>query len=556
MIEAGTTVPLMNANRSSGRHIEIYGATALPPGTYHTMVAEWTVDDVTASDDCSVNFTVYGSAVKAKVPRRKRDEAEAEAGGTGGSGGEAEAEGDGETEVVVYHYSVVGPSVVDLPPDYTSSVPANGASVYGYYHGISATYASGYPAGEDPANGLRYCCQNWTYSGYLPVDTDFIVDFEAESPNQICLITAPPPAEKATLFYKWTGSDGTESTDYAGTATVNPQAPNLTLTAHYRTHELVLDTSNGRDYLLPGEDLEDLITYEIQPELPSGVTADYVVETIATGPIHQTVRVTATLTTPSVPRVLVKTLDLSYWGVFDLQIKTFISVNNFNTGLSCVSDYSTPPEGPVYSVLYGGGDDRTFSMTFESYRTVQEIRLAPDTTYANPDNSQGYIEGSYFQNTGTSRVYQENSLGSDDRITQVAKDDSSLEDCDLKHCEEQGSINNTPTVSVNAVSSTVKEYVFEIKAKAGCLGVYGTVMPSIDYRFRLELDASNPDFTTWSLSGEQDQFPWYEMYLHVPVNGTTKTLHLFQPPFNAPVGLAGLLVYQTIAPADGIIEPL
>ncbi|GMV95030.1 MAG: hypothetical protein AMXMBFR82_48080 [Candidatus Hydrogenedentota bacterium] len=88
-----------------------------------------------------------------------------------------------------------------------------------------------------------------------------------------------------------------------------PQSPSIALTAHFRNHELMLGTDNGRNYLLPGEDLEDVLTYEFEPQLPATVSAEYAVETIENTETRQVVSVTATLTTPTGVRYAVKTVN-------------------------------------------------------------------------------------------------------------------------------------------------------------------------------------------------------------------------------------------------------
>ena len=143
------------------------------------------------------------------------------------------------------------------------------------------------------------------------------------------------------------------------------------------------------------------------------------------------------------------------------------------------------------------GDDRSFSASFNRSSRARLRSTVGVSSLQNQVSSARYI--------GESRSYADNALDGDNRITSGDEDGVRL-DCDLWHDAKTQRISSIST-SVARINSRTVDVTFSGSSPLPLL-----ISPAIDWNLRVRLEVDG-DKIRWSISGWEDGFPAYEVYI-------------------------------------------
>jgi len=150
--------------------------------------------------------------------------------------------------------------------------------------------------------------------------------------------------------------------------------------------------------------------------------------------------------------------------------------------------------------IYFAGDTRGFDPGSPSFRTRQTVTVVPDASL----DADGVKDGVPVANqTGITRAYAANALP----ILDDADNDGVLYDCSLLHAVGQASNAAMSVVTTRTGPSSVRVHLTGSAADP----LIPVVAPSVDWDLTLDLDQATGH---WSLSGLEDGFPAFEMYIN------------------------------------------
>lgn len=176
---------------------------------------------------------------------------------------------------------------------------------------------------------------------------------------------------------------------------------------------------------------------------------------------------------------------------FELVINAFIAQDNI--------------EHPLDSSILFGGDNRSWNKDGEA-RIKQKFTLISVTSV----DSDGFLEGSEHKLCGETRSYDKAapSLDSGGKLTATAKADT-VKGKPLKIDWD------TASTSGITIETPSKPATRKVKLKFdGSAGNPLATGPAIDYNLEIELDTTDPEKTTYKLTGTHDKFPSYEVYIN------------------------------------------
>jgi Protein of unknown function (DUF3238) len=150
--------------------------------------------------------------------------------------------------------------------------------------------------------------------------------------------------------------------------------------------------------------------------------------------------------------------------------------------------------------LYFSGDTRGFDPDAASFRTRQRITVVLDAAL----DADGVKDGTVPENlAGVTHLYAADALP----VLDAADDDGVPGDCSLLHEQGQAS---TAGMHVSAVRTGPTTVAVQFTGAAANPLVIGT--PAIDWSLLLTLERTGGS-TQWTLTGEEDGFPAFEMYV-------------------------------------------
>jgi hypothetical protein len=202
---------------------------------------------------------------------------------------------------------------------------------------------------------------------------------------------------------------------------------------------------------------------------------------------------------------LIDNIQYTPGGQFDISFSSFIPSDHVGG----------PPNArcgfPPLNRLSFEGDNRGFSASATKFRTRQIVSVAADEAV----DDDGLIAGTDKNLVGATRSYAPDALA--DGKIDAADDDGVLGDCKLLHAEGTAS---TSDMHIDVTRIDEKKVQVHLHGGAGNPLVFGA--PDIDWDFSLEIDVSGSS-PTWTLTGDHDGFPAYEIY----ING--KTIYTYSP---------------------------
>jgi hypothetical protein len=168
-----------------------------------------------------------------------------------------------------------------------------------------------------------------------------------------------------------------------------------------------------------------------------------------------------------------------------------------------------------------------------------------DNAFSN-DPDDGIKNDEQFQSVGeTTQYHKASSLDASGNLTTAALADTSLADNHLKIAKD-----TAPKSSVwieNGWPKWLGDKTIEIKCRSEAINPLVSGAPAISYTFTITIDKSNPTSPTYSLVGDHDGFPAYEIYIngkrvheHDPL-ATGEGLGSLGPPAEHPVNKSGPL---------------
>ncbi len=175
---------------------------------------------------------------------------------------------------------------------------------------------------------------------------------------------------------------------------------------------------------------------------------------------------------------------------FELVINAFIAQDNI--------------DHPLDSSIVFEGDKRSWDKDGEA-RIKQKFTLI---SVASVD-SDGFLEGSEHKSCGETRSYDKpTSLDTAGNLTATAKADT-VKGKPLKIDWD------TASTSGISIATPSKPATRKVKLKFdGSAGNPLVTGPAIDYNLEIELDTTDPEKTTYKLTGTHDKFPSYEVYIN------------------------------------------
>lgn len=183
---------------------------------------------------------------------------------------------------------------------------------------------------------------------------------------------------------------------------------------------------------------------------------------------------------------------------FEIDLTTFIPGNHIRQPFHC-----RQPLTNLKLDLLVRTDDRGFEQDADTYRTRQEVEVAP----LESADADGLVSGPVHL-TRPTRAYAEDALFDDGRITD-ADDDGVPGDCVLFDREAQAPIDRM-NVSVQRVAED--RVVVFLSGGPGQPLFFPPNRPEISWSLQLLLDASG-DEIEYTLTGRHDGFPAYELYV-------------------------------------------
>lgn len=175
-----------------------------------------------------------------------------------------------------------------------------------------------------------------------------------------------------------------------------------------------------------------------------------------------------------------------------------------------------PGQEPDSSRVYGG-DDRGFSRTGSS-RIHQVVRVSRALRFPGTSSTQIGMTVEYDA---------ESSIGLNGRLRPEAKSDTTLNDSHLK--------TRTATAAADGVRLRQERLGNQVNlVLSGAVPNPLLPSPDIDYEIRFSIDFTNPQNPAYSVEGEHDGFPNYEVYvneqrIHHYEHGNATPLSLFPP---------------------------
>ena len=155
--------------------------------------------------------------------------------------------------------------------------------------------------------------------------------------------------------------------------------------------------------------------------------------------------------------------------------------------------------------LYFRGDNRGFSAFAESFRSRQTVIVAA-TLETDLDANEIKDRTAPANLVGETRSYAPNALA--DGIINASDDDAVLKDCHFLH-EQRTASNRNMKVDVRRLSAQA----VEVKLSGEVGNPLVNLAPTTDWAFTLTIDASASP-ARWTLSGDHDGFPAYEIYIN------------------------------------------
>jgi hypothetical protein len=229
------------------------------------------------------------------------------------------------------------------------------------------------------------------------------------------------------------------------------------------------------------------------------------------------------------------TLDFTYKATLaddgvEQSIKDTVGVNLLPVQIITINTFI--PQNHIDNPLNGSrvfeGDDRINPTTGNaewnkdgSYRTQERFNVIPfrnmgdadgleDNAYANePD---GIKNDPWFIGIGTTHEYDKASSITAGKITAAAKADATLGDSYLKTREATASRSNMKIEPAWLGDRKIKVHCVG-KASNPLASFLGIPAPAIDYDFNLTIDYTNAIDLRYSLEGDHDGFPAYEVYI-------------------------------------------